>query len=418
MSKAKNLSDLIAKDISRVAKSLGVPPYAMTKAKYFSQNPKFSEWELRKVGGFTGIRNTYFEYSEERDEASVVESAELRSAYRKLRKEQGQTDLLMRRIEEVVAKMPKMKATPYKAKGKPKKQDKRTLSLVLSDLHFGSDLTMAEHKHNFGPIEEARALAYVVENVCSYKLEHRENTELVVNILGDIIENELHGSGSMAPIHLQTARAIWLLMQAVTKFSENFPSVVVNFAVGNHGRDIAVHKSRATDSKWNAVESTIYYAIKMACKGLKNVTFNQPLTPWVEYAAQGHNVYATHGDTNLNPGNVGSKIDVSRIEGQINKINASLNDNEEYSVFVVGHVHQALMTALSNGAYFIANGALTPPNGYAQSLNIMESQQIQVMFETTPEHAVGDFRFIRVEGYEKRSALDKIIQPFKGLEYM
>lgn len=61
------------------------------------------------------------------------------------------------------------------------------------------------------------------------------------------------------------------------------------------------------------------------------------------------------------------------------------------------------------------NGALTPPNSYATSLNIHESPQVQVMWETTKKHAVGDTRMINAAGSSKDENLDKIIKPFTGL---
>jgi hypothetical protein len=252
----------------------------------------------------------------------------------------------------------------------------------------------------------------VVKNVCEYKVEHRAETELVVNVLGDIIENELHGPAGSAPLHIQVCRAIYLLTQAIGLLAASFPKVRVLFAVGNHGRDASIHPKRATHQKFNAIETGIYYAVKTSCRSLGNVTFTQPLTPWVDYHAQGHRVYATHGDTNLTPGNPGSSIATRSLQNQTNQINAALKDREEYRVFAVGHVHQAMVTQLPNGAYLITNGALVPPGGFAQSLNIMEAPQTQVIWETTKAYPVGDFRFITVD----QNIKDSQIKAFEGLD--
>lgn len=412
----KTLSDKIAEDINRVAKKYHIPPYALTMATYFS-DAKFSEWDLRKIGGFTNVRNTYFEAKEPKDHSEVQDNSSIRRQLRRAQRESGDLDLLMKRIKSSVDGMKAINVKPYlPKKTKTKKLEPRTLNAVLSDLHIGSDLEMSQHEVSFGTVEEARALAYYVKNICSYKLEYRDQTELVLNILGDVIENELHGAHSQDFLHIQTCRAIHLLSQAIARFSENFPRVLVNFSVGNHGRDKTIHQKRATDNKYNAIETTIYYAIKKACVNLPNVEFNQPLTPWVAYKAQGHLVYCTHGDTNLNPGNVGTKIDIKGLENQTNKINASLHDKKEYEVFVCGHVHQALATPLPNGAFLIVNGAMVPPNSFAKSLNIMESEQIQVIWESTPRYAVGDIRFVNVGESATDASLDKIIKPFETLD--
>jgi len=413
--KEKTLSDLIAEDIGKVAGDLEIPAYALTKATYFSE-ASFSEWDVRKIGGFINVRNTYFEQKEKKDHAEVYSNSELRRKLRKTQREAGDLEFLMRRIEKAISKMPPIKVRPYKPKKhQGKKKEPRTLNAIMSDLHLGSDLELEQHECVFGPIEEARAVAYYVKNLCTYKLEYRDQTELVLNILGGVIENSLHGVHSQDVLHIQTCRAIHVLEQAVARLSENFPKVIVNFSVGNHGRDMSVHTKRATDNKYNAIETTIYYAVKKACKGLKNVEFNQPLTPWISYKAQGHWMYGTHGDTHLTPGNVGTKIDIKQLENQTNKINAALHDKKEYKVFMCAHVHQGVATPLPNGAFLIVNGAMVPPNSFAQTLNIMESQQVQIIFETTPEYPVGDIRFVNVGRSAKDKSLDLIIKPFEGL---
>ncbi len=414
MASKKSVVEQIAADIKRVAKVVGVEPYALNKGQYFGNEPKFKEWDLRKFGGFVAVRNTYFEKEEVREETKVAALSELRNEFRKLRRDSGDVDLLIEKVKEAVSEMPQIKLKPYKP-NKIVKKSERTLNLLLSDLHFGSDLSPDAGNKKYGKVEEARALARVVNNVCTYKMQYRDMTTLVVNILGDVIENQLHGSSSSDMLHMQCCRAMWLLQQAVARFSESFPKVIINFAVGNHGRDTAIHLKRATEIKYNALETTIYYGVKLACKNMKNVSFNQPKTPWVSYSAQGHMTYVSHGDTHLNPGNPGGKIDTRSLENQTNKINAALTDATEYKVFALGHVHQAMVTALSNGAILITNGALVPPNEFAQSLNIMECQQIQTLWESTDKYPVGDLRFINVTDYEDNTELDKIITPFKGL---
>lgn len=405
--------DLIAKDIKNVCKDNDLNPYQLTISKYFKLGGKFTEWQIRSVGGLRNIVDAYFRQEKPEETELVLDLKEVRREYNKLLNESADLERLMRRIQETVSKMPKMPGTAYKAQ--KNRSTERVLTAVFSDHHIGSDIVAHETKREYGPVEEARALAYLTENIANYKLQYREETVLNLLILGDMIENELHSRTSADLLHLQTCRAMWLYPQVLKVLAQSFKQVNVHFAVGNHGRDMAIHQNRATSMKYNAIETTIYYAIRMAMTNYKNVTFNQPLTPWVEFNLFKNKGYATHGDTHLNPGNPGKKIDVGSLENQINKINASLKDDEEYKVFVVGHVHQALVTPLTNRTHLVVNGALTPPNSFAQSLNIMEAPQVQVMWEATPKHPVGDFRLIDVSDSRDDKALDKIIQPFKGL---
>lgn len=381
----------------------------LPRSKYHLHGGIYSSRQIQQCGGWGLVKRTFFG-KDARKEGEIRASQIVNAEVNRLRRSVGDVEYLGDLIATVLAKMPPVKLA-YKPKANSKKIT-RTLNAMISDLHLGSDLTQGEHLKAYGPKEEAAALWSVVKNICEYKLEHRKETELVVNVLGDIIENELHGPAGSAPLHIQVCRAIYLLTQAIGLFSASFPKVRVNFAVGNHGRDSSVHPKRATHQKFNAIETGIYYAVKTSCRSLGNVTFTQPLTPWVDYHAQGHRVYATHGDTNLTPGNPGSSIATRSLQNQTNQINAALKDREEYKVFAVGHVHQAMVTQLPNGAYLITNGALVPPGGFAQSLNIMEAPQTQVMWETTSAYPVGDFRFVTVDQNIKGGQ----IKAFEGLD--
>lgn len=404
----------IVSDIKKIAEKIKVHPTELTKTAYISNGGAVSEWELRKMGGFSGIIKSHFEKISDKNYGLITDIKEIRKEHLRLEKQIGDQDLFLDRIKEAVSDVPKVSLTPYKAK-KSKNTEERTLHINLSDLHFGSDLTSKENIHNWGSVEESRAIAQVTKNVIEYKIQYRDCTRLVVNILGDVIQNELHGRTSADLLHIQTCRAIWLLKQVIARFAENFKHVQVNFASGNHGRDTAIHKQRAVHMKFNSIETTIYFAVRTALEHVPNVTFNHPMTPWVSYEAHGHKIYATHGDTHLNPGSPGKTVNIGNLENQMNRINASLKDAEEYKVFIVGHVHLPLVTELPNGAYLIVNGALTPPDSFAQSLNIMESQPAQVLFESTEKHPVGDFRFINVADSANNKELDKLIVPFKGL---
>lgn len=401
-------STQIAADIQRVASELSIEPVDVSRRLYL-QHGIHSERQLSNHGGLPFIKRTFFG-KDARQEGEIRAGQLVNTEVNRLRRLVGDQEYLAERLQLLVGKMPPVKID-YRPRA-VRERISRTLNLLISDLHLGSFLTKKEHLKDFGPEQEAIVLWAFIKNVCEYKLEHRGQTEIVVNVLGDIMENELHGPAGAELLHLQVCRSIYLLSQAIGLLASSFAVVRVNFTPGNHGRDVSVHPKRATHQKYNGLETSIYYAVKTACRNLKHVSFNQPLTPWVEYLSQGHKVYATHGDTHLNPGNPGSKIDVKGLENQTNRINASLRDKDEYKIFAVGHVHQAMVTQLVNGAYLITNGAGVPPGGFAQSLNIMEAPQTQVMWESVPDYPVGDFRFITASPKGKLG----LIKPFLTLE--
>lgn len=406
----------IVKDIKKISEKAGISPSEITKTIYYQYGGKFSEWEIRSVGGLTNIIKAYFVGDENWDLiATSIHTKNKASRVNKYHKTFGNLHEILSRIQQSVSKIPPI--TPnfkHKEFKKTNSTVNRMVTLVLSDHHIGSDILKEETGFKFSSIEESRALACIAEQVINYKTDKRNETILNVLMLGDIIENELHGASSADFLHLQTCRAIYLYPQLLSILAQSFKKVNVFCSVGNHGRDKFIHPERATSLKFNAIETTIYFAIKQIMSKYPNISFTLPMTPWVEFNLFNHKGYATHGDTHIRVGNPGRSINISRIEQQINKINASLKDTEEYKVFVMGHVHQPMVTQLANGSYLIINGSIVPPNAYAQSINIMESPQVQILWESTMDYPVGDFRLIDISGSENKAKFDKIIKPFSG----
>ncbi len=297
---------------------------------------------------------------------------------------------------------------------RPRTNLKRAFNLTLSDLHFGADVHSAETGYlDYGTVEEARRFATIIKQTIDYKPQYRAETVLHVNLLGDIIQNKLHDPQDAAPQAEQVCRAIHLLIQGFALLAQSFPKLVIHCAVGNHGRDTARHPKRATSGKWDSIETVIYYAIKTALKDFKNVEVEIPKTPFVIYEVFGHKVFATHGDTVLNPGNPGNSLNIKSLENQVNRINASLNDNDEVRVAIVGHTHNASVSSLGSGCYLITNGALTPVDQFATSIGILENRSSQTIFEMTEGYPLGDVRFIKVGPDEdKDKRLDKLILPW------
>lgn len=302
----------------------------------------------------------------------------------------------------------------------PKKSNNklsRALNLTLSDLHFGSDINSEETGYlSYSKREESRRFAAIVKQTIDYKPQYRKETELHVNLLGDIIQHKLHDSQDAAPVAEQICRAIHLLSQGLAQLAENFPKVKVRCSTGNHGRDLNRHQSRATSGKWDSVETVIYYSLKQILSKYKNIEFEIPKTPYVIYDVFGHKVFATHGDGVLNPGNPGKSLNIAKLEQQLNRINATLRDEEEVKVAIVGHTHCASISQLSNGVTMVTNGCLPPVDAFAVSLGILENRASQTLFEMVHDYAVGDIRFIKVGPREDEDkSLDKLIKPFESL---
>lgn len=325
--------------------------------------------------------------------------------------------LFLEQFQEVASKVLKNKIVPSKyALSKHKTPKKRIANLTLSDLHFGSNLDLREVPLPYGPSEEARRLAAVVLQTAEYKRFYREETTLFIHLLGDIIQGQLHDMRDGLPLAEQVAAAIHLLSQAISFLSQHYPAIVVRCTPGNHGRNTARHKNRATNQKWDSIETIIYYALKTAAAALPNVSFEIPYTPYYTYNAFNKRAFFTHGDTVLNPGYPGRSIDVAGVRKQINEINGKLAAHEQYTLFMVGHVHIGSCTHLPNGAIFMTNGCLVPPDGYGVSIGCLDTACGQWIWESVEDHIIGDERFIAVGDYnDKDKSLEKIIKPFQSL---
>ncbi len=320
-------------------------------------------------------------------------------------------DSLTERIKEVV-KLPKADSNHKVLK--PKTSAKRLLTLLWSDWHVGSDMRRPYESYQYGAVEEARRIARLCEQAATYKAQYRKDTDLRINLIGDIIEGHLHDPRSGADLDKQVARAFHHITQALAFLSKQFSNIVVECQRGNHGRRKERHPGHATSGKSDSIEDALYQCLQIHCRAhLKNVSFSIRPNAYSTYQTFGHECMTTHGDTILSPGNVGNNIPVAKLTQSTNAWNARPG-HKAIKLFTVGHVHFPAQMHLPNGCVVFTNGALVPPNGYAESLGIPASTCGQWMWESTPEHVVGDSRLVVVgQNTDDDKSLDKIILPWK-----
>ena len=353
-----------------------------------------------------------------RGKAEEIQDSEIVKKNRKVTSEVGRDVLFFEQLEASLSRALSGKfATPKKVQHKNTKT-KRILNLVLSDLHYGSDLDPREVGVAYGPIEEARRTAAVIKEVAEYKMDHRHDTELYVHLAGDILNGTIHREGTITPLAEQMGRATHILTQAMGYLAANFKKVSVFTAIGNHDRAPITHPTRAINQKWNSYGMSIYHTIMLVCKQWSNVKVNLTYEPKADFPLFGHLGFLTHLDTVLNVGMPAKSINVGNAKKQMNEINnARIGAKKQpYNIFVGGHCHTPSLTHLSGNMALLTNGSLIPADPYSISLGIFESVNGQYLFESTPEHYIGDSRFIIVNGEtDKDSSLDQIIKPFEDL---
>lgn len=315
------------------------------------------------------------------------------------------------KLEEVFKNI-KFKTHKAVKKSKSKKKIKRTIVAHISDTHFGADIQGDEMGgiNKYGPIEEARRLAFFIREVANYKPEHRAETDLVIALNADLIQGVIHDIDTTKALTTQFAAAMSLLTQAISYLAAEFNSVKVICTTGNHGR--AMHrpeKGRATKGRYDGYHTMLNLALKYATNHLPNVTFDIPITPYWYGKIRGHNYFILHSDTVLQTGTIGKAVNVNQIK---NKINDLVSGIGPIDVVMAGHTHVPLTTLLANGTRLLCNGNLSGVDEYCLSLGIVSNQPSQQLFEVTDKYSVGDLRNVMVIEADKEKALDKIIEPF------
>lgn len=417
----QSIADKIAETMRECAEASGRLPQQLTwydfreycKIAYGQNAAGLTPRDITRAGGFNTIRDAYFP-PDANEQALERERLKSHAAVnRKLGQHQVRLEDFLERVEEYAERIffGRVQGDGFTRSEAPAR---RILTAVISDIHLGSDIKKFETGVlNYGSVEEARRMAWLFQRICSYKLQYRDETELELLFLGDIIENLLHDPRDAAELAEQVCRAIHVLVQGVALVAAWFPAVRVRCVPGNHGRFTSRHPGRATSGKWDAQETVIYQAIRMACHHLKNVTFDIPRTPYLIYEVFGRKVFCTHGDTVFNAGSPSKKIATEPLETRVNRINAALKDIEGLAIVIVGHLHVAAMTELQNRAVLITNGAAVPPNPYAVSLGILDCACSQWLFESVEGQPLGDARLLRIPAsVDSDSSLDGFIQPW------
>jgi predicted phosphodiesterase len=295
----------------------------------------------------------------------------------------------------------------------------RIVNLLLSDLHYGADLKPQQNLLQYNWTEEARRTASIFAQTCAYKRDHRAESILHIYLNGDIIQGMLgHDPRDGHPVTKQFFGAYSVLVQGILFAATQFKAVKVFCQPGNHGRIKDRHFGRATIDKWDAYETMLYGAIQAAFVKAPNVQFFQDETPWGEYEAFGRRGMYTHGDTVVPAGNPSKTLNMHAIESFIERTNSAraAEGKPVFELVMIGHTHFPVATLLDSGTWFINNGCLIPPDGFSASIGrIHKKHNVQLLWESTEDHIVGDLRFLKVGRYsDADGSLDPLVKPYDG----
>lgn len=301
--------------------------------------------------------------------------------------------------------------TGYAAKGPTSRKMKRSVCLLLSDLHLGAELLAADNPQPFRKVEEARRLEYIMRQAIDYKPQYRKDSELVLMIIGDVIEGLLlHDMRDGSPLTEQKVIFQRYGERMIAEFARAFPRVRVFFQPGNHGRDKLRHPGRATSAKWDGHEWQMYYALMQACQHLKNVTWDLPFRAIGKVDLHGSILGITHGDTEVKLGDPDTK------SKENSQTLADINNTQlwgcTFDAWAFGHFHKPRYQPKKLRMIF--NGALVPPNGHARASGYINESCGQYLWEAVEGYPIGDVRFIEVgRDQDTDNRLGTIIKPFR-----
>lgn len=419
---SNKMLNVFKQEILKISKELDKSPDSVSKAEYVSQGGSITEWQLRKLGGFPSVLSTLFPIEKESNEH--IQGLNLVKSFIKKRAKKDSVDTYLKNefldVLRETLKVSEFKVHKSKQTKVSNKNKSRTIVAHVSDTHFGANISASEMSgvNEFNWTVACRRMAFFAEQIVQYKAQHRNETDLVIAINGDIIAGVIHDTEWFADLlTTQFAGTIHILTQFITYVAKHFDKVRVIMTPGNHGRAMhKINKGRASTHKWDSYETMIYIAVQEILKGAaKNVLCDIPKAPFAVVDIQGHKFLQTHGDTVINVGNPGSSINMRSLNTQINKLNSSpiIKHDEMFAGILVGHVHTACVQILENGTTLLINSTLSGNDPYAQSIGFFNNEPSQTLFEVTPEHAVGDIRLLRVKDADKDVSFDKIVTPFK-----
>ncbi len=281
---------------------------------------------------------------------------------------------------------------------------------VCTDLHYGLRVDGDEVPGNqLGPQEFARRTAFLAARRVDYKPLKNQAARILLG--GDMIEGEIHGRGSNAPMAEQIFEAQHCLHHMINHHVKAFGAVTVSCASGNHDRWSHRGPGRVCEGKWDSISSLIYAWLAGLHRDNPNVKFEIPRTPYTVWKAPGGEVCVlTHGDTvyDISPNNISYAKARSKTAG-LSAITRKTH-GKDVSLVVLGHHHSPAMFNIDD-FFLVINGCLSGVAGYSQSLGYHVQKPKQLIFEQTAGHVFGHPEFCDVSLGDSMREMDRIVPP-------
>ena len=129
------------------------------------------------------------------------------------------------------------------------------------------------------------------------RLEYVIVDALIINFLGDIVENVIMREGQRRRTEMgvaeQVVQVAYRIAQNIKMVAREYPEVYVGGVPGNHGR---TSRKKGVNDPWDSFDWLVYQFVKALCANQPNVHFMFPKTWYLFYVLYGeHVVYTMHG---------------------------------------------------------------------------------------------------------------------------
>jgi hypothetical protein len=272
----------------------------------------------------------------------------------------NQKEDILELISEMVNSIPKTKVKlPKRVKKKNLKP--MTKELMLSDIHFGKKTKTFNLEICRKRLRELTQTLIddIKRDSLNYNVER-----LIIALLGDIIESEMHGVESLRGLEFGTAKQMAesinsLFLDVLKPLADLGLPIDVPAVCGNHDR--IDHKRTYQDPGLNNLTWTIYHTLELLCKqaGYTNMKFTIPEGPYVIVDIYGTKVLLEHGDNIKGTGRQAFETFISKRARQAGVMIDCMRS---------GHLHEYVMYSRGRA---IQNASVCGSDSFSEILGYM-----------------------------------------------
>lgn len=379
--------------------------------------PVIKRDDVKSYGFWPTIRHDAFGDAPAGLDLEAKRSLQRRRHYvRWLERREGDRELFLARAREAFVlaardypiKLSKSPAWVGKGSAKPAS---RTIHAFVSDVHAGALVDPLEVPgHRLSWEITCRRMAYFATQVAEYKAHYRDSTDLHVFFGGDLGQGVIHQDDRGQDLFAaQIIGGMHLWVAFLDFLAQHFRTVHTHWTPCNHMRWTHKGPGRATAQKWDGAAYVLAHSVRQGLRTNPRVTFDVPMTPYVTWQAQGHKFLGAHGDTNPHMIKFPDAVNLKAIELQIRRISDAPGFGKAPDAVLLGHTHWPMATEAYAGVELVCNGTASGLGPFAQSIGFHRGDPKQVMFETVPGFAVGDFRKIDLRPADKQRKYNEII---------